>query len=417
MKLIYRVFIESSRQAYQQLATNRLRSFLSLLGISIGIFCVIGVFAGVESLQTFIRKNLEQLGDDILYVQKWPFAEPNLKWWEIMKRPQPSYDDYEVIKEKVNGASLVGYYTVIGVKTLKYQSSYVERVALIAASEEVSELFQFEFDKGRFYSPAEVQYGANKVVLGYDVTESLFGDLEPIGKNIKIMGRKYEVIGVLAKVGDDDFDPLDYDETAILIYNNARNLVNLKSRYTFDGTVPVKAKDGVPLSYLGDEIRGALRSHRRLKPKEDDDFALNELAMIMNVVNDFFGTLNLLGFVIGGFAMLVGGVSVANIMFVSVKERTNLIGVKKAIGAKKYMILLEFLLEAIWLCLIGGAVGLLLVFILATVMSNVLDFELFLSFGNISIGVVFSVLVGIIAGFVPALQAARLDPVVAMRQA
>ena len=163
-----------------------------------------------------------------------------------MKRPQPSYEDYEVIKEKVKSASIVGYYTVIGVKTLKYQSSYVERVGLVAASEEVAEIFRFEFDKGRFYSPAEVQYGANKVVLGYDVAESLFGDLEPIGKNVKIMGRKYEVIGVLAKVGDDDFDPLDYDEAAIIMYNNARNLVNLKSRYTFDGTVPVKAKAGVP---------------------------------------------------------------------------------------------------------------------------------------------------------------------------
>lgn len=416
MRTIYKIFLESIRQALGQLSGNRLRSFLSLLGISIGIFCVIGVFSGVESLQSYIKENLEQLGDDIVYVQKWPFAEPNLKWWVIMKRPHPDYEDYKVIKERVKNAALTAYYTVIGLKTIKYESSYAERVAIVAASEEASDIFKFEFEKGRYYSPSEVQSGANKVVLGYDVAESLFGDLEPVGKKVKLMGRRYEVIGVLTKVGDDDFDPLDYDEAAILMYNNAKNLVNLKSRYSFDGTVAVKSREGVSLDYLSDEIRGVLRTHRRLRPREKDNFAINELAMILSVVDDFFGTLNALGFFIGIFAMLVGGVSVANIMFVSVKERTNLIGVKKAIGAKQYMILLEFLLEAVLLCIIGGLIGLGMVYLLASIMSVAIDFNLFLSLKNIMIGVGFSIFVGVVSGFVPALQASRLDPVVAMRQ-
>ena len=395
---------------------NKLRSFLSLLGITIGIFCVVGVFAGVESLQAYIRSNLERLGNDMIYVQKWPFVDSGMKWWDIMKHPQPSYDDYEAVSERVKNKALAAYYVVVGAKTLKYASNSAERTILIGLSPESSEIFKFEYEKGRYFSPAEFNNGSNKILIGADVATTLFGAIDPVGKKLKMMGRKYEVIGVLKKIGDDDFTPMDYDEAVMVVYQNAKSLANLKSRHIFEAAVAVKAAPGVSLENLKDEVRGVVRAERRLKPRQRDNFAMNELAMIMTIMDSFFMQLNLLGVIIGGFAMIVGGVSVANIMFVSVKERTGIIGVKKALGAKRYMILLEFLIESVILCILGGLIGLGLIFILAGIMSQVLDFNLFLSLKNIMIGLFFSIIIGIISGVVPALQAARMDPVNAMRK-
>ncbi len=416
MRTLIKIIYESVAQAVQQLRANKLRSFLSLLGISIGIFCIVGVFAGVESLQTYIKNNLERLGNDIVYVQKWPFNFGNIKWWDILKHPHPGHDDYLVIKENVKNQIMTAYYVVVGAKTVKYQSNNVEGTILVGITNESSELFKFEYESGRYFSPAEFNYGSNVFFLGSDVARELFGSLEPLGKKIKMMGRKYEVIGVLEKVGDDDFTPLDYDEVAFVSYYNARNLANLKSKQIFESAIAVKAAPDVKLVNLKDEIRGVLRPHRRLKPREDDNFALNELTMILSVMNNFFTNLNILGIIIGGFAMVVGGVSVANIMFVSVKERTSIIGVKKALGAKRYMILLEFLIESVILCLIGGIFGLFLVFVLAEILSKTFDFSFFLSLNNISVGVLFSAIIGVLSGFIPALSASRMDPVVAMRQ-
>jgi putative ABC transport system permease protein len=224
------------------------------------------------------------------------------------------------------------------------------------------------------------------------------------------------VIGVIKKSGKDLLNPLDFDDCLLVSYNNARGLANLKAKQIFDTSVTVKAAQGVTISQLKDEVKGIMRAHHRLKPKERDDFALNELSMISSIFDSFFGVLNMLGIVIGIFAIIVGGVSVANIMFVSVKERTNIIGVKKALGAKRYVILLEFLIEAIILCVIGGLMGLGLVFVTVTILSSVIDFSLFLSFGNVIAGVILSIIVGVVSGLVPAIQASGMDPVVAMRQ-
>ena len=277
-------------------------------------------------------------------------------------------------------------------------------------------MFQIDFEKGRYFSPAEYHYGSNKMVIGAVVAEELFGEIDPIGRTIKMMGRKYEVIGVIEKSGDALLNPLDFDDCLLVSYNNARGLANLKARQIFDTSVNAKAAEGVSMQQMKDEIRGILRAHHRLPPRADDDFALNELSMISSVFDSFFGILNLVGIVIGLFAMLVGIVSVANIMFVSVKERTNLIGVKKALGAKRIVILLEFLIESVVLCFIGGLAGLGLIYAIITMLSNIIDFDMYLSFGNMVLGVVVSVLVGVASGLIPAIQASRMDPVEAMRQ-
>jgi len=416
MRMILKIIWESISQAFQQLRANKLRSFLSLLGISIGIFSIIGVLSGVDSLENNVRSSLQKLGNNVVYVKKWPWADSSGDWWKIIKRPQPDHSDYEVINKKVNSAQLTAYYVVVGIKTVKFKAAAVENSYLIGCSQEVAEIFNIEFDKGRYFSPAEYFSGSPKMVLGYQVADELFGAIDPLGKEVKMMGRKYEVIGVITKAGDELLNPLDFDDCILVSYYNARNLANLKSRQIFDGTVTIKAAEGVEIRQLKDEVKGVLRSHHRLKPKQNDDFALNELSMITQVFDNIFGVMNILGWVIGIFAMIVGGVSVANIMFVSVKERTNIIGIKKALGAKQFVILLEFLIESIILCLIGGVIGLGIVQVATMIFSKVLNFDLYLNAGNIMIGVFVSVVVGVVSGFIPAIQGARMDPVEAMRK-
>ena len=414
--VILRVLYEAISQAWQQLRSNRLRSFLSLLGISIGIFCIIGVLSAVDSLEDNVRGSLEKLGNDVVYIKKWPWADVSGEWWKYIKRPNPDHSDYETIKEKSKTTAVASFHVVIGFRTVRFQSSSVEDAILIGTSLEFIDMFQVEFEKGRYFSPAEYHYGAQKIVIGHTIAEELFGGIEPVGRTIKMQGRKYEVIGVIEKSGDDLLNPLDFDEALLVSYPNARGLANLKARQVFDTSVNAKAAQGVSMQQMKDEIRGILRSHRRLKPKEEDTFAINELSMISSAFDSIFGILNLIGIVIGLFAMLVGIVSVANIMFVSVKERTSIIGIKKALGAKRIVILLEFLIESIVLCFIGGLAGLGLIYLVINGLSRIIDFEMYLSFGNMVLGVLVSVLVGVVSGLIPALQASRMDPVEAMRK-
>ncbi len=415
MRILGKIIVESIRQALQQLNGNRLRSFLSLLGISIGIFCIIGVLSAVDSLEDNIRGSMEKLGNDVIYVQKWPWADVSDSWWNYFKRPHPNYEEYERVRDNVISADMTAYLLGLGQRTIKWQSSSVENAYLIVGSIELANIFQMEFDRGRFFSPQEYYYGSNKVVLGHEVATQLFGSVEPIGKRVKIQGRRYEVIGMLTASGDELINPVDFDEAVIVSYPNAVNLANLRGDALNDGSIVVKAAQGVPLQQLRDEVRVEMRGDRRLPPRAEDTFAINELSLVNQVFDSFFAVLNSIGVIIGMFSMLVGGVSVANIMFVSVRERTGLIGVKKALGAKRYIILLEFLIEAVILCIIGGIIGLIIVAVATSAISRAIDFHIYLDVGNMVIGLIISILIGVISGMVPALLAARMDPVEAMR--
>ncbi len=418
MNTILKIISESISQALQQLRGNKLRSFLSLLGISIGIFCIIGVLSAVDSLENNVRSSIEKLGDDVVYVSKFSWGEdPGSNYYKIMRRPNINYGDFEAIQDRVNTAGTVSYHVGIGDRIAKYRSNSVDGTFFVGVTYEFGEMFNLQYLRGRYFSPAEYHFGANKVILGYNVADELFGPLDPLGKSIKVSGRKLEVIGVLEKTGESLVNVMNFDDGMILSFELARKIANLKADHPFGNSmVNVKAAQGVPTRELKDELTGVLRAHRKLRPKEEANFALNELSVLSNLLNNFFGVLNMVGASIGIFAIFVGIFSVANIMFVSVKERTNIIGVKKALGAKRYIILLEFLIEAIILCVFGGLVGLLLVYLIVTFLSGAIDFQLFLSFNNILLGIGISIAVGLLAGLIPAMQASRLDPVVAMRQ-
>ena len=399
---------------------NKLRSFLSVLGISIGIFCIIGVQAAVDSLADNIMDSVKTLGSDVVYVSKFSWMEdPHQNYKKIMRRPNVSFADYKKIREKVKSAKMASFAVGVGNKTIKYKSSSVERAEANCVSYEYGDMYDLQFEKGRYFSLTEYHYGTNKIILGHTVANELFGSLEPIGKSIKVMGRKLEVIGVLEKSGESIINFMDFDDSVIITYELGKKITNLKSNNAFGNSfLGVKADDGITLEQLKDDLVGVLRSHRRLRPKEENNFATNEVSVMADAFESVFSALNVMGIVIGFFAILVGAFSVANIMFVSVKERTSIIGVKKALGAKRYIILMEFLIEAIILCLIGGGIGLGLVFIIVTLLSTMdsSSFTIYLSAGNMINGLLWSTGIGVVAGLFPALIASGLDPVEAMRQ-
>ncbi len=417
MTTLFKVIYESIVQALQSLRGNKMRTFLSLLGIVIGIFCIIAVKSAVDSLQDNIISGFNELGSDVLYVEKQPWNEdPGQSWWKYARRPNPSYSDYEVIRNRSNMADEVAFTVFTGGKTAKYKSVSVSNSFIMGSSFELNRIQNLVIEKGRYFTPNEYHNAANKVILGYAMAQELFGNIEPVGKTIRLFGQKFQVIGVLESEGENPFNFMDFDDVCWVGYKTVKKFVNVKDDNRYVGRMlNVKAKQGVELSELKDEVTGVLRSKRKLKPSEDNNFSINQLSMITDMLDSVFGVLNLAGLFIGIFALIVGMFSVANIMFVSVKERTNIIGIKKALGAKRYIILLEFLIESVILCVIGGFVGLVIVYFTLMGISALIPFDMYLSFTNMFVGVLASVTVGIISGIIPAFQASKMNPVDAIR--
>jgi putative ABC transport system permease protein len=410
------VLKESFAQAFQQLMSNKLRSFLSLLGIMIGIFCIIAVKSAVDSLEDNVRKSFNRLGNDVIYIQKMPWGEdPGDNYWKYARRPNPGYKDYRVLVDNLTTAKNVAYSFFAGMKTIKYGNSNVERTFAVAVTESYDGFHNLEYEAGRFFSPTEYASGANRVILGYRVAQELFRDQDPIGKEVKYFGRNMMVVGVLKQSGKDLLKFYNYDDAILLGFENVRSMVNVKPNSNWGGNLQVKAADGISEQQLKDDVAITLRKARFLKPREDNNFSLNSMTMLADVLTTVFGALSVAGIVIGGFALLVGVFSVANIMFVSVKERTSIIGIKKALGAKPWVILLEFLIESIVLCLAGGLVGLLVVWVTLKGLSAVSDFEMYISIKNMLVTFLVAAISGVIAGFIPARQASKMDPVEAIR--
>lgn len=411
-----KVVNEAAKQAIDSMLSNKLRTFLSLLGITIGIFCIIAVKSAVDSLESNIKEGFNELGSDVLYVEKMPWNEdPGQNYWKYEKRPEPSWDDYYAVMKRSKLAETAAFTFFTGGRTIKYESSYVQNAFIMATTYEYQQIQNLSILKGRYFSQSEYNDGANKLILGSHVAESLFGIKEPVGHRVKLFGQSYQVIGVLESEGDNVFNFINFDDVIWLTSTNVRRYVNTTDQSSVGRMLNIKAKEGVELEELKGEITGIIRASRRLSPRTDNNFSINELSMLSQVLDSVFGVINLAGLVIGIFSLIIGMFSVANIMFVSVKERTSIIGIKKAIGAKSFVVLLEFLIEAVVLCLIGGAMGLLMVYISLTVISKFIPFSMGIDMGNVVIGVVVSVLVGIISGIIPAYRASSLSPVEAIR--
>lgn len=402
-------------QALQELRVNKLRSFLSLLGITIGIFCIIAVLTVIDSMKNNIKTEMATLGSDVLYINRWPWMDEGgeYKWWEFWRRPSMTPKELHAIEQNAPDAQLTTLCLPIDRQSIKHLDEEVEGVAAYAVMNNFDKLQNIEIANGRYLSAADIDGGTNTAVVGSEVYKNLFGTTNAVGKYISFNGKRFGVSGVMKKVGQ-NMAGFDFDNSIIIPYYSAASIVDLQS-LQFDPFLIVKAAPGKGLDEVKYEVEGALRRVRKVKPGQGNDFAVNQLSQVTERLDMLFGTMNAIGWVIAGFSLLVGGFGIANIMFVTVKERTKIIGLKKAIGARRGSILMEFLVEAITLCLTGGLIGILIVLLLSVVMTKGLDFPVTLSPKNFGLGVGISALVGVLAGFVPARAASRLDPVVAIR--
>lgn len=411
MILLLRLIRESYLFAFQAIVVNKVRTFLSLSGITIGIFSVISVLSVFDSLETSIRSSLNELGNNVLFVQKWPWAMGgNYPWWKYLNRPEPTYREMEDIQRRSSGAESVTF--MFGVnRTVKHLNSSYEDVNISAVSYDYDKVLSLDIKDGRYFTSVEAQSGRNVAIIGAKIAETLFPNQDPIGQSIKIFGNNAVVIGILAPQGEGSFGN-STDEQVYVPVNFARNYINMRNVGT---AIMIKAKPNISNQQLRDELTGIMRSLRKIKPGEENDFAINELSVINQGLQAFFSGLAAIGWIIGAFSLLVGGFGIANIMFVSVRERTNIIGIQKAIGAKNYFILLQFLFEAVFLSLLGGIIGLILIFVGIQIFQDSMSFKLILTQHNVMIGLVISTIIGLVSGFIPAWVASRLDPVEAIR--
>ncbi|MDY8136801.1 ABC transporter permease [Aquimarina sp. 2201CG5-10] len=413
--LIYlRVLKESFNFAVNALKNNKLRTFLSLLGVAIGIFSIIGVLAAVDSLEKEIKGSISSLDNSTIYLMRFSFGPTNIPQWKREQFPDVNFDEYQYINRTMPDLKAASFILNVGPETIKYEDQSISNVEIAPVTNDYYDIEELQVVKGRFYNEQESVAGAPVMVIGDEIANSLFGSSDPIGKKVRLYGRKFTVIGVLKKEGSGLFGN-SKDTAAIVPVNIVRKIYGDNNKFAFPAII-IKPESGADVPEFVATLKQKVRTYRGLKPDEIDNFFVNQLQGFTDFIDNITGSMSKIGGFIGGFALLVGGFGIANIMFVSVKERTNLIGIQKALGAKRKFILLQFLFEAIVLAIFGGLIGLLLVWLISKGASQLTgDFEFILSGYNMFWGMFWSTLIGLIAGIIPAFMASRLDPVEAIR--
>lgn len=413
--LFTRLILESFGFAINSLKVNKLRTFLSLLGITIGIFAIISVFTVIDSLEKYIRNSLNALGSNMVYVQKWPWTPPEgeteYPWWKYLNRPVPKLEESDELVKRSRVVDQAVFFIGFNRKIL-YGSSHLENIEILASTFPLLDVWNQKVSQGRYFTEAEMRSGVPVTLIGSEIADQLFQGMSPLEKIIKLQGYQFRIIGVYEKTGQDMFGT-SMDKRIHIPITASFNLVDSRKR-DMGQAICIKSKQDIDQDEFTAEIRSIMRSIRKLKPMEENDFAVNEVNMISTRFDAFFKVFNMAGWIIGGFSILVGGFGIANIMFVSVKERTRIIGIQKSLGAKRFFILLEFIFEAIVLSVIGGMVGLFLIFAGTLIFNYLSDMSISLTLANIILGLMISSVIGFLAGLLPARTAARLDPVVAM---
>lgn len=406
------LIIESFRFAWQALKGNALRTMLSLLGVTVGIFSIIGVLTMVDSLEANVRNSLSSIGEKTIYVDKWPwiFEEGDYPWWKYFMRPRPKFSEYQYLREASRNSQAVSIIDW-AVGNARYQSSSYDALCQ-GITFDFAEITEIPIIEGRYFTEQESESGTNVTILGGEVAETLFPTGGGIGKSIKINGQKFTVIGIQEKKGKQLVDVGGNPDTKIYMpFLRHKRIFSSGNLY---GIITLKGyADDENMEMLESETTGLMRTKRGLKPTEDDNFALNSPDAAASAMSKVFSSLRVGGYIIGAFALLIGGFGIANIMFVSVKERTNIIGIQKSLGAKNYFILFQFLFESIFLCLLGGIIGLLLVYLASFIQLGPL--KLIVTLGNVITGISIASIIGVLSGIIPASQAAGMNPVEAIR--
>ncbi len=402
--------------ALEALVQNKLRSFLSVLGISVGIFSIVLVFTIVDSLERNVMDTFKTMGQNVIYVQKWPWSfGEDYPWWKYMGRPVPRIREAGDLADRLeehNAFEAVDFFTRVNNRTIKANGNSISEIGGMAIGYDYSRINDVSVGRGRYFSEMESRLGQEVIILGHDIALNLFPGMDPIGKQVVFMGKQFRVIGVLERKGKSVLG--ESEDNMVMI--PVEMLRKVQSLQRGDPSIAIKVKDEVSLDEAESIIRSNMRSIRRLRPTEDDDFALNRITMLTEIISNVFGQLKWAGFFIGLFSLLVGGFGIANIMFVSVRERTNIIGIQKSLGARNGFILFQFLTESIFLSILGGILGILFVFLLITLLKFFMeDFSLVFSLYNVFLGTGISAVIGLLFGLIPAFLASRLKPVDAIR--
>jgi putative ABC transport system permease protein len=386
---------------------NKMRSILTTLGIVIGIVTVTLMGTAIEALDRAFLKTISFIGADVLYVQRNDWGpHSDAAWREIQKRRELTIDQAAQVEKHMTLAQAVTPVSFTR-RMVKYDKRNARGVTIVGSTDQLLFTGGISLAQGRFLTTAEAEGGRPVCVLGSEVAENLFRRESPLEKKVTIDGRPYEIVGVLEKQGvlKGDFDnqliiPLP---EMISAFRHSRDVEMIQ----------VKVKAVADLDNAREDLRNAMRRARHLAPAEPDDFAINEQSQVLAMVHRVTGTIAAVGLFITGLSLFVGGIGIMNIMFVSVAERTREIGIRKAIGAKRRTILLQFLIEAATICLLGGAIGLSIAWPVTLLMQRFMPAILSLDIVAIALGV--SLVTGVLSGFFPAWRAARMDPVEALR--
>ena len=392
--------------SFQAIRANKMRSVLTTLGIVIGIVSVTLMGTAIEGLSRGFNDSISKIGADVLYVQKWPWFGGS-DWWKYRNRKDVKYEQYKAVERQATmiKAATPAAWTVAPVK---FRGKSSDGVATIGANEQYLETSGILMDVGRFFSAAEAEGGRPVCVIGYDVATNLFPSETPIGKSIKIGAATFRVVGVVEKQGS--FLGLESLDNRIVV-----PILAFFHRFGSNRgiQISVKAADIKSLDDTKEELRGILRKARHVPPKAEDDFAINQQEMFIQTFNAIGVVVAGIGLFITALSLFVGAIGIMNIMFVSVTERTREIGIRKAIGAKRSTILLQFLVESAALSLIGGLIGIIISYPFSLLLNQILPTSMPLSI--VGVAILISIIVGVVSGFLPANRASKLDPVEALR--
>lgn len=416
MRRVLEILGSSLNLTWQEFKSHKIRTLLSLSGVAFGIFCIISVLATVDSLEYNVQKDIQALGSNTVYIDKWVYADggDDYPWWKYVNRPEPTETEMDMLKKKVKTAANIAFNTERHNNNIEYDNDVVTGVKYYGVTEEFVNIQPVEIQLGRYLQPSDYDRDANVVVMGYVIAQTLFGNPEKaVGKTVKLRnGKNALVVGLIKKQGRSFIGGWEYDECIQMPTGFLRQMFREKWSQP---KIMVQGRSDVPMEQLRDELAGAMRSIRKLRPTEEDDFALNDIDAFSSAASNIFSGINKGGWAIATLSLVVGMFGVANIMFVTVRERTSQIGLKKAIGAKRSTILTEFLLESAFLCIMGGILGLAAVFLLTLASSALFGFTVFIAPNILILAVSICIIVGVLAGIIPASIAARMDPVVAIR--
>lgn len=397
---------EGLKISWHAILASKMRSILTTLGIVIGIVTVSLMAMAIEGLNRAFMRSISALGSDVFYIEKVPW-ESHHAWWKYRKRQDFELADARVIAKEATHALGVSV-EASGNWPVKYQNRDASSIWIVGNNEQSALVRQLTVKEGRFFSEADVSGARPVCVLGAEVAEKLFPSESPLGKKIKINEKNFEVIGVNDKFGQFLFGNMD-SQVIIPITRFVSDFI--RRPYVF---FMIKVRDPKQMDEAKEELRGIIRKIRHVPPGAEDDFAINQQEILVSTFNRVARVIGAVGLFITGLSLFVGGIGIMNIMFVSVAERTREIGIRKAIGAKRRTILVQFLLEAAMVCLFGGLVGLLLAFLASLALNKFIPVSL--SYGVIALAIGLSLLTGLVAGFMPAWRAARMNPVDALRQ-